>query len=172
MSTSKPAVKRAQRTYPVLFSAENGEIPALYFMSPSPPPVPPVPVGHAQLPRWSTGHAARAHGLVTAPRALGLMLAPLLLLLGCAALEPHKRTLTVVTPGERATVVLVFPGLHVHAAGELLTGEAAAAAAALGCDTAALSLTSAVEETATGKDGEVIHTTTIGGTAQCSGVKR
>ena len=65
-----PAVKRAQRMYPVLFSEENGELPALFFMSPSPPPVPPVPEGHAQLPRWSTGHATRAHGLVQAPRAL------------------------------------------------------------------------------------------------------
>lgn len=170
-------MRKSQRLYPVLFSEANEEIPALFWMSPVPPPVPvpsvpAMPEGHAPLPRWSAGHATRAQGLIQAPRSLVLMLAPLLLLLGtsCASLEPQRRTLTVVSPGERATVVLVYPGLHVQAAGVLLTGEAVAAGAALHCDTTpVLTLTSAVEETAPGKDGAVAHTTTIQGTAQCGG---
>lgn len=186
----KSAMPEPTRLYPVLFSegysedGEEGELPALYWMSPVPPPVPPpvqsapvapalpdVPEGPAPLPRWpSGGRATRAHGLIKGPHAL--VVAPLLFLFSCATLEPQKRTLTVLTPGQRASVALVYPGLHVPAASELLTGEAAAVAAALHCDTApVLTLTSAAEETAAGKDGTVTHTTTILGLGQCGGSK-
>lgn len=81
--------------------------------------------------------------------------AVLALVLGACGgpLEPVKRTLELKSSGEGYALTLVFPGLHVHHAHDLLTQDAASHGERLACAAPQVRLVSAAEETSPpGKD--------------------
>ena len=77
-----------------------------------------------------------------------------LVLGGCGgALEPVKRTMELKPGGEGYALTLVYPGLHVHHARDLLTQDALSHGERLACAAPQVRLVSAAEETSgPGKD--------------------
>lgn len=115
----------------------------------------------------------RKRGGGTPPAAaLALAMTLLVMIVGCGgALEPVKRTLALQPGAAGYAVTLVYPGLHVHEAQDLLAQDAAAHGERLACAVPKVRLVSAQEETAPPEGAEPKSTTKVEGLLSCGALE-